>query len=338
MRQAPLFTAFLACCAWAATQAAVADEPRVVVVEGAGGSVTVELEVEIEVDTVPAEPAADAAPEPRKLDPLPAAPQLLEKVMQGFLEGMPGKETLDDVMRRAADRRRAVAAAAEAAQRKQFIKQQTQQFEQMLQPLLHVELALVRRACGGLPPEARREVYEVARRAVHEVAELVARRQFAGNGDAEPIDVRRVIHERIAAAVGPRAAEDELAAYELEARQRQERRAEAARIRIVAKLDAQLGLTDAQRNSVLEDLRAKWQAAWIRELEDHDNMMINDFPPAPDFADACIAPHLDPVQRRHWRQWTEAAGWKSIPRGGIDWSDLNSLQQFHSKPDAWWRP
>ena len=283
-------------------------------------------------------PAGDAEPESPKLDQLPPAPQLLEKVMQGLLEGVPGKETLDDVMRRAADRRRAAAVKAEAAQRRQFLRQQTQQFEQMLQPLLHVELAFVRRACGNLPPEARREVFTAAREAVHDVAEQVARRQFEGAGDADPVDVRRAIHERIAAAVGPRAAGDEFAAYEAEARQRQERRAEAARIRIVAKLDAQLGLTEAQRRAVLEDLRATWQAAWIRELEDHDGMLINDFPPAPDFADACIAPHLDAVQRRQWRQWTEAAGWNAVPRGGIDWAELNALQQFQLKPDAWWRP
>ena len=331
------------CMPAAAPLAAVAEEPRVVIEDGAGA---VRVQVQVQVQVVPAAPAARAAPpdaaapasEPGKLEPLPPVPQLLEKVMQGLLEGMPGKETLDDVMRRAAGRNRAAAAAAEAAQRKQFIRQQTQQFEQMLQPLLHVELALARRSCGGLTPEARREVFAAARDAVHDVAEQVARRQFEGGGEADHVDIRRAIHERIAAAIGPRAAADELAAYERESRERQERRAEAARIRIVAKVDAQLGLTAAQRAAMLEDLRAAWQAAWVRELEDHDGVMINDLPPAPDFADAAIAPHLDPVQGRQWRKWAEAAGWSAIPRGGIDWAELNALQQSQSKPDAWWHP
>ncbi|MFM9059168.1 MAG: hypothetical protein ACKOSQ_08600 [Planctomycetaceae bacterium] len=343
--------------AWCTTAAALpaaparAEDP--VVVTTVDGNVVIEVEAEIVIDDdgpgqvevegqgVPAAPAGDAEPEagPRKLEPLPPVPQLLEKVMQGLLEGMPvKKETLDDVMRRAAGRNRAAAAAAEAAQRKQFIRQQTQQFEQMLQPLLHVELALARRSCGGLTPEARREVFAAARDAVHDVAEQVARRQFEGGGEADHVDVRRAIHERIAAAIGPRAAADEFAAYERESRERQERRAEAARIRIVAKIDAQLGLTAAQRSAMLEALRAAWQASWVRELEDHDGVMVNDLPPAPDFADAAIAPHLDQAQRRQWRTWADAAGWNAIPRGGIDWAELNALQQAQSKPDAWWHP
>jgi len=89
---------------------------------------------------------------------------------------------------------------------------------------------------------------------------------------------------------------------------------------------------------VLEDLRRHWEPDWIRELEDHDGVMINDLPPAPDFAAARIVPHLDPVQRTLWTEWSKAAGWNAVPRGGIDWSELNALQQHPQKIDPWWRP
>lgn len=273
-----------------------------------------------------------------KLPPLPPAPVLLEQVLRGLFEAAPGRDALEDVMARAAARNRAAAQAAEVAQRRQFVRQQAQQFEQFLQPLLRVELALVRHACGSLPAADREEVLAAARQAVRDLAERVARRQFEGLGDAGPVDVRAVLHEQVAAALEPRADREEFAAYARESQQRQERRAEAARLRIVAKIDQQLGLTATQRHDVLEDLRRHWEPDWIRELEDHDGVMINDLPPAPDFAAARIVPHLDPVQRTLWTEWSKAAGWNAVPRGGIDWSELNALQQHPQKIDPWWRP
>lgn len=272
----------------------------------------------------------------RKLEPLAPAPVLLEQVMRDVLEAVPARETLDDVMRRAAGRD----GPAVALQRRQFLRQQTLQFEQMLEPLLAVELVFAKRACGSLPPAARREVFAASRRALRDVAERLARLQLDGVGrDDERFDTRRALHEQVAAALAPRAAAAELAGYEREWQLRQARRAEAARIRMVAKLDEQLGLTENQRRAVLDDLESRWQTDWIRELEDHDGMMINEYPPAPDFAEASITPHLQPDQLEHWRKWRAAAGWHAMPRNAVDWSDLNVLQpQMAQPPDAWWRP
>ena len=310
-------------------------EDEEVVVGGAGGPV-VRVQVQVQVQAQPA-PAGEAAPEPRKLEPLPPVPQLLDSVMRGFLEGVPGKETLDDVMRRAANRNRAAAAAAEAAQRAQFIRQQAQQFDTMLQPLLAAELAIVRRTCGSLAPEARRDVLAAARQGVREVAQQVAKAQFEGDDERAARDVRLAIHQRVADAVERRAVAAEFTAYQSESRRRRERREEAARMRIVLKLDERLGLTASQRADVLADLRARWQAAWVRELEDH-GVNVNDQPVAPDFAAECITPHLDAAQARSWRQWCEAASSKNVGMSGIDWSEFNALQQQPQKIDEWWRP
>lgn len=280
--------------------------------------------------------AVDPREGPRKLEPLAPAPVLLEQVMRDVLEAAPARETLDDVMRRAAARD---GAAAAALQRRQFLRQQTMQFEQMLEPLLAVELVFARRACGSLPPVSRREVLAASRRALSDVAERLARLQLDGVGrEDERFDTRRVLHEQVAAALAPRAAAAELASYEREWQLRQSRRAEAARVRIVAKLDEQLGLTEAQRRAVLEDLESRWQTDWIRELEDHDGMMINEYPPAPDFAEASIVPHLQADQVEQWRKWRAAAGWHAMPRNAVDWTDLNVLQPQVVQPsDAWWR-
>jgi hypothetical protein len=280
---------------------------------------------------------AQPAEPPAKLDPLPPAPILLDKVIRGFLEAAPGKETLDDVMRRAAGRD---ARAARVEQQRHMIRQQTQQFETMLQPLMFVELAFVKRTCGSLSPAARQEVLAAARQEVRRSAERLARLQFEGDATAaQGLDIRRAIHEKVLAAVEPRADKEELAAYERESRLRQERRAEAARIRLVARLDQQLGLSAAQRRALLDDLRTGWQQAWIRVLEDHDGLLIGGQPPAPDFAEASIVPHLDPEQAVKWRQWSVAASWKSVPPQHIDWSELNVQRpNGDQKLDPWWQP
>lgn len=335
MRSAPRFAARLAWCVAAATTVAggaavLAEEPGVVVIEG-----TFEVPVQVRVQV---SPAGAAEPEEKKpLEPLPPAPLLLEKVMRGFLEQGPARETLDEVMRRAAARRRAAAERAEAAQREQFVRQQAQQFKDMLEPLRVVELAFVRRTCGSLAPEARAEVLAASQQAIREVAERVARMQFEGGGDEKgPVDVRREIHEKVVAALQPRAAPEEFAAYERDVRQRQERRAEASRLKIVATLDEHLGLTAAQRLAMLEDLRVNWKSAWIRGLEERDGVTINEYPPAPDFADASIAPHLDPAQLEQWRQWSAAASWDSLSHPVIDWGELNALQMGKPNADDWW--
>ena len=169
---------------------------------------------------------ARADEERRRREPLPAGPLLLEQALRGLLEAAPGRETLDDVMRRAAARNRAAADAAEAAQRRQFIRQQAQHFEKMIQPLLNAELEYVRRFCGSLSREARTEVLMAGQEGVRSLAERLARLQFEGaEAGSGPLDLRLVIHEKVAGVLEPRAADEEFAAYARESRLRQERRA-----------------------------------------------------------------------------------------------------------------
>jgi hypothetical protein len=60
-------------------------------------------------------------------------------------------------------------------------------------------------------------------------------------------------------------------------------------------------------------------------------MIINTRPPAPDFADKCIAPHLDERQRADWKTWCDQAG-ANRHGHGFGWNfDGQGMQ-----PDPWW--
>jgi hypothetical protein len=283
--------------------------------------------------------------ERRQRDPLPAGALLMEQAVRGLLEAAPGAETLDDVMRRAADRNRAAVEEAQAAQIRQVIRQQAQRFEKVLERLLGSELEYVRQCCGSLPREARAEVLAAGREGVSTLATRLARLQFEGGGarGGTP-DIRLAIHEKVAGALEPLAAKEEFAAYEREWRLRQERRTHAARIKIVAKIDAQIGLTEAQRRAVLEDLATRWQPSWLEELRMPSGFLVDEYPPIPDFAAAGVEPHLDPAQLTQWIQWRKAVGQfsQNFRDPLLELQGLGELSQRGRRGTKvisdWWRP
>jgi hypothetical protein len=100
----------------------------------------------------------------------------------------------------------------------------------------------------------------------------------------------------------------------------------------VNKVDGELQLSQAQREKIEADLESRWDAAWQRELDDTGGMIINNRPPAPDFADKCIAPHLDERQRADWKTWCEQAGWSRMgQQTGWNFDGMLGMQ-----PDPWW--
>lgn len=214
-------------------------------------------------------------------------------------------------------------------QRQQQIAQQAQQMQQFFQPALHAELERVRRTCGSLPADARKKIVAAGNETVKVLARQFAERQLAGQG-RQGFDPRKTIHEAVAAAVRPHATAEEFATYQQEQAARIARRERVARIQIVTKLDSELELSQSQRQKIEADLEKHWQAGWLRELDDK-GMVINNFRPAPDFADRCIAPHLDDPQKAEWKQWCQQAGWSRMgPHTGWNF-DGQSMQ-----PDPWW--
>jgi hypothetical protein len=255
-----------------------------------------------------------------------AAGRLLEALLDGVAQAQPAAEG------KAAAEAEADPRAAARRQREQQIAQQAKQMEQFFQPPLQAELELVRRTCGSLVAAARRQVVAAGGEAVQSSAKRFAAQQFGERGKTR-FDPRESIHEAVAAAVKPHAKPEEFAAYEREHAARRIRRERAARLLMIVKLDQELELSSVQRQAIEADLEKRWEAAWIRDLDDNGGMMINNHRPAPDFADACIAPHLDDRQRTQWKQWCQQAGWSRFG-GQAGWNfDGQSLQ-----PDPWWAP
>jgi hypothetical protein len=240
-------------------------------------------------------------------------------------------ETADTLAKQKQEEAKEQEAARRAAdqQRKQQIAQQAQNMQQFFQPALQAELERVRKTCGSLSVDARKKILAAGNETVTVLARQVVERQFAGQG-MQGFDHRQTIHGAVAAAVKPHAAAEEFAAYEREHAARIARRDRVARILIVNKLDAQLRLSQSQREKIAADLEKHWEAGWLRELHDQ-GMMINHYRPAPDFADKCIAPHLDDSQRAEWKQWCQQAGLSRMGNNG-GWNfDGQSMQ-----PDPWW--
>lgn len=257
------------------------------------------------------------------------AGRLLRAGMQVLRAAVPDGVAKEQDAAEAQEGRKARQNAAEK-QRQQQIAQQAQQMQQFFKPTLEAELELVRKTCGNLPADARKKIVAAGNEAVKVVAKQFAELQFGGKG-RQGFEPRNAIHDAVAAAVKPHAAAEEFAAYEREQVARVERRARAARILIVTKLDSELELSQSQREKITAELEQQWKADWLRELDDNGGMMINNFRPAPDFADECITPQLDDRQKAEWKKWCQQAGWQRMGQH-VNWNfDGQSMQH-----DPWW--
>lgn len=275
---------------------------------------------ELVPDAVPGEPTPAAPEEVLGRRDLQVIERLFENGLRAMFRQQPEPAVPGDVP------------VAVARERRRQVEQQAKQMEQFFQPTLQTELETIRQSCSSISPEIRREILAAGRQAVSRTALEFAARQMNGNLDRREFDPRRSIRSPLAALVKQHAPAGEFSAYERELALRQKRRDAAARIRIVAKLDRQLDLSAAQRDAIAADLERNWQPSWICELDDQGGMMINNYRPAPDYADASIAPHLDAAQRGEWIKWRQAAGSQLVGRQ-MGWNfDGQGLQQ----PDPWW--
>jgi hypothetical protein len=223
------------------------------------------------------------------------------------------------------------AAAQQLKQQQLQQAKQMEQMEQMLQPVLHAELEFIRTTCGDLGPEAKRAIKTAAADAVREAARQFAVQQHRPG--RRSLDLSRVFAEKIDPVLEQRVASDAAAVWRRERDARRERRAETTRLLIVAKLDETLELTAAQREAILADLRARWDDAWLCELQDAGGQVAHPHRPAPDYAAAVITPHLDNRQRQAWDVWVKTAGWKQVGvRLGWRFPDGPGLRG----PDPWW--
>lgn len=219
-------------------------------------------------------------------------------------------------------------------QQRQQLRQHAAQLVQHFQPVLHAELELVRNACGddALPAAPRKRLLAAGRAAVKQSAVEYARAQLIDG--VEGVDPRRTIREAIGRAVKAHVAAEACAAYERQVALRAARRDRAARGRLVAVVHSQLELTPEQQRRITAELEEKWNANWPWAVS-FQGVQINGHRPAPDFAGACITPHLDDRQRDAWQTWCQLSGVRvhGLETWGQGWEfDGRSALE----PDAWW--
>lgn len=218
------------------------------------------------------------------------------------------------------------------------IEQQTRHWEQQVRPLLWAELERLRRIAADLPADARKTITAAGNQAVQAASRGLAEQQF-GARQPDSRELSTVLHEAIAPVVKPLVSAEAFTAFEAEETARRERTARAARLLIVSRIDERLQLSAAQREAIEADLTKQWQSAWLPFSRAH--VTVNNMPWAPDFAEACVAPHLDERQRAEWKPWSEQAGTKRV--GGFNnghfqvwpgqvWNDPGR------QPDPWWNP
>ena len=216
-------------------------------------------------------------------------------------------------------------------QRRIQIEQQAQQMERFFQPALASELEMIRQACGSLDPAARRRILIAGQAAVKQTAKAYATRQLTGGHELLNFNPREEVRRPLIVLLEELAAPAERANYEREQLTRAARRAEAARVMIITKVDRQLDLTSGQRQAIEADLAEHWQADWLRAFTEHGGL-VNGYPVAPDYAAASIRPHLQPEQAAAWESWCQAAGERLIGRH----VGMNLDNQGIQTIDPWW--
>lgn len=211
------------------------------------------------------------------------------------------------------------------------IEQQAQQMERFFQPALAGELEMIRQACGSLNPAARQKLLTTGQSAVKQAAKEYATRQLTGGLELANFDPREEVRRPLIKLLEELADPTERATYEREQATRAARRAEAARVMIITKVDRQLDLSSGQRQAIETDLALHWQADWRRPFTEHGGL-VNGYPVAPDYAAGWIRPHLRPEQAAAWDAWCQAAGERLIGRQmGVN-LDNQGIQVI----DRWW--
>lgn len=134
--------------------------------------------------------------------------------------------------------------------------------------ILRRELSLVRQACPSLEKQQRALVLEAGRGAIDRVVN--EQTQVTGRGRRRPArqtNLETTIRDALKASVKANADDAELAAYEAEHRLREERRKAAVVAAIVAEVDREAYLDDAERaalaKGLVESYRERWRPAVV---------------------------------------------------------------------------
>lgn len=202
-----------------------------------------------------------------------------------------------------------------AAMARQQLQDQAEAFAQSVRQqglaVLRRELSLVRQACPSLERQQRAIVLEAGRgaidRSVDEQFQAVigGQRRPGGPGrrsPGKPTDMEKAVRDAVLASVKSNAAEAEAAAYEAEHGLREQRRKAAVVAALVAEVDREAYLQDAERQSLAKTLTESYRERWrqaVAMLEQQQGMVVPDESILPGL-ERCVEKALGKERKIQW--------------------------------------
>ena len=168
--------------------------------------------------------------------------------------------------------------------------------------ILRRELSLVRQTCPSLEKQQRALVLEAGRGAIDRAVD--EQMQAAGGGRRRPAkrgDVETAIRDALLASIKANADDAELVAYETEHRLRAERRKAAVVAALVAEVDREAYLDDAEREALAKGLTESYRERWrpaVAALQ-QNGMVVPDENMLPGL-ERCVEKALGKERKARW--------------------------------------
>jgi hypothetical protein len=167
--------------------------------------------------------------------------------------------------------------------------------------VLRRELSLVRQTCPSLEPQQRAAVLHAGREAVEAFAkELMGRTPASRRVAQRQDDAAAKVHLAVQAAVAANASQSEAAAYEAERGRAVERRRQAAVAVLVAEVERDAFLDDAERGKLAAALAESYREPWRSVTDQFQQMGRIVGMQLPEGFDRCVEQVLGKDRQAEW--------------------------------------
>lgn len=196
-------------------------------------------------------------------------------------------------------------AATTGAENDPVVEQQVQMlvpnFRQLGLRALRSELSIVRQTCPSLDRQQRALVLAAGRGAIATcIAEHTAALRQKRRTTGRPNDVMEAVGTALRASVAANATAEESAAYEAERRLRQERVKQAAAAALVAEVDRDAFLDEAEREALGKAFAASFRERWLPALAAVQQGMAGDHLQNLPGIDRCVEQALGKERTAAW--------------------------------------
>jgi hypothetical protein len=217
----------------------------------------------------------------------------------------PAAEETADAVDEAADEDADPQAQMQAQLRAQAEMMRTGARQQGL-AILRRELSIVRQTCPSLERQQRALVLEAGRGAIEKAVDDQMTAAL-GRRRGRQADVETAIGAALRASVAANAAAEESAAYEVERGLRRERAKQATIALIVADVDRDAFLDDAEREMLAKALAESYRERWRQVVTALHQGMVEVVAPPPQGVDRCVERALGKERKAEWLARREEA-------------------------------